>query len=149
MTGQSLKGDGQPGTGDVRGRARGEAERHLARHDMRQQIDGSGFSRLERLALAIGVTERPHRDCRGGIARWGAMFLGLGGPRRLADERLETLRRLASVLSHGRTDLLPKAEDEALRAGYSPGDIRAYIERRIPGSGSEFPRRPFKTTSSG
>jgi hypothetical protein len=94
-----------------------------------------GFSNLERLAIAIGITESPSRsDPPTRVARWCMAVFGRAVPITLANHRLETLRHLASVLSWNRHDLLHAAENEASRAGYRPDDVRLYVF---------VPERPF------
>jgi hypothetical protein len=116
---------------------------HLSRDGVRRNSGRTAaFSRLERLAIAIGAIERPAHDRPSRVERWSSILFGRERPTRLANDGLEALRRLASVISAARYDLLRAAEWKASRAGYEPAAVRAFVtglQSRPEGSKSGIP----------
>ena len=101
---------------------------HLAIDGIRRNLGRTAaFSRLERLAIAIGAIERPAQERPSRVERWCNTLFGRERPTRLANDGLEALRRLASVISAARYDLLRVAEWNASRAGYEPAAVRAFV----------------------
>jgi len=88
------------------------------------------FGAVEALAVWLGMrdepsTLRPH----GRVSKWVRELIGLGPKRPLADERLESIRRLTVSLRHG---LLREAAEEiesARRAGVTEAQIAALEAR--------------------
>jgi len=98
------------------------------------------LQRVERDVLLASRRDRPSSLKRPGpVGRWIAHLLGFEEANRLADPRLEALRRFA-VLLRRRGDRLPGSEEtRILVAGFSPAQL---IEIRRLVEGENPPRRP-------
>jgi hypothetical protein len=119
---------------------RRSAPRTPAARPGRNAVAGPTFSRLEGTAIAIGASERPAHSRPPSVERWCRILFGWEHPARLANDNLEALRRLASVVSGARQDLLGDAERDALRAGYDPAAVRAFVIGLRSGSASRSSR---------
>ena len=97
-----------------------------------QSAPSSAFGAFEAAAVWLGEHDDPATLRIGRIARWFDHFLGLEPGRRLADPRLEGLRRLTLVLRHGLSGRLAAEKAEARLAGVSEAQIAA-LEARFAG----------------
>lgn len=91
--------------------------------------EGAGFSALEWSVIALARRD-PFRSVTdpGRIARAMGSLFGLGTASRLADERLEALRRLA-VFAWRRGFALPQSEiDRFLAAGFTLAQLERLVE---------------------
>ncbi|HTU13195.1 MAG TPA: hypothetical protein VMG08_20065 [Allosphingosinicella sp.] len=87
------------------------------------------FGAFETLAVWLGERDDPATLGVGRVPRWLRNLLGLAPRRRLADPRLESLRRLTVVLRHRLRARIAAETDAARAAGVSDAQI-ATLEAR-------------------
>jgi hypothetical protein len=79
------------------------------------------FSALEYRVIGIGARTDVRRELNPDsfVARWLNRLFGIEFSRPLADQRLEALRRFASIVAHVSHDAVEDHVNEFLAAGYS------------------------------
>lgn len=87
------------------------------------------FGAFEAAAVWLGQHDDPASLSVGGFSNRLRRLFRLEPPRRLANPRLEGLRRLTLVLRHGYDALLEKERTDALEAGVSQAQIAALEAR--------------------
>jgi alkylhydroperoxidase family enzyme len=108
--------------------------------DPAEAVPAATLTDLERSVIAIARHDRVSTlRTPGRASRWLALLFGLRSNPRLADDRLEALRRIA-VLSWRHGYAVPAVELRAfLAAGYSPAQYELVVDRindaRIAGNG--------------
>jgi len=91
------------------------------------QVIGEGFSALEWLVIGLARRDRlSSLEQQGPLARAMRGLVGLGTASRLADERLEQLRRMA-VLAWHRGWRLPDSEIGAFLGLFSKGQLETLM----------------------
>lgn len=82
--------------------------------------EAHAFSALERSVILLARDDLPSSLRRPGRwQNWSRLLFGAAPSRRLADPRLEALRRMAVLAWHGGTRTLPEHKDQFIAAGYS------------------------------
>ena len=87
------------------------------------------FGAFEAMAVWLGERDDPTTLSVGRFSRWLGHFFGLEPGRRLADPRLEGLRRLTVILRHGLRGRLAGEKELAREAGVSETQIAALEAR--------------------
>jgi hypothetical protein len=94
----------------------------------------ASFTDLERLVLAIGVRDGNGSGFSLAFARVWRFATGSRVVTRLGSERLEALRRFASLSSrrHAHALALVRAEAELVRTGYRPCEVKSVLATLNP-----------------
>ena len=87
------------------------------------------FGALEAAAVWLGHRDEPASLDKSGVSRWLRYALRLEPERRLANPRLEGLRRLTVVLRHGLSGRFEEEKASAREAGVSETQIAALEAR--------------------